>query len=232
LLLGAILEELALTARLHIPTTSMTDKDLATVQNELAALRARVAQLEAEARATEPLNNEWTRRYYLTYYATTGFFLGMIAAVISLLFNVVGSMFAGHHPLQLIRVYLTFGLGERALDLQLDRGDGGLALIIGCCLYIATGMLLGVLFQVVLSRFADKATLMKRVAIATALALVVWVVNFYLLLSWIQPLLFGGNWIVTQIPWWVGALTHCVFGWTMALTYPLGMYEPYRVRTE
>jgi len=210
----------------------MTDKDLATVQKELTELRARVTQLDAEATAAEPLNIEWTRRYYLTYYATTGFFLGMIAALVSLLFNVAGSLLVGQHPLQLIRVYLTFGLGARALDLQLDKGDGGLALIIGCCLYIATGMLLGVLFQVVLSRFADKATLIKRVAIATGLALIVWVVNFYLLLSWIQPLLFGGNWIVTQIPWWVGALTHLVFGWTMALTYPLGMYETYRVRTE
>ena len=172
----------------------MTDKDLATVQKELTELRARVTQLDAEATAAEPLNIEWTRRYYLTYYATTGFFLGMIAALVSLLFNVAGSLLVGQHPLQLIRVYLTFGLGARALDLQLDKGDGGLALIIGCCLYIATGMLLGVLFQVVLSRFADKATLIKRVAIATGLALIVWVVNFYLLLSWIQPLLFGGNW--------------------------------------
>jgi uncharacterized membrane protein (DUF485 family) len=95
-------------------------------------------------------------------------------------------------------------------------------------------MLLGVLFQVVLSRFADRAILMKRMAIASALALFVWVVNFYLLLSWIQPLLFGGNWIVdpNYLPPWVAALTHLVFGWTMAAIYPIGMYEPYRVRTE
>jgi hypothetical protein len=158
----------------------------------------------------------------------------MIAAVTSLLFNVVGSLMIDQHPLQLIRVYLTFGLGARALDLQLDHGDGGLALIIGSCLYIATGMLLGVLYQIVLSRFADNATLTRRVTISTALALVVWVVNFYLLLSWIQPLLFGGNWIVDShfLPPWVAALTHLVFGWTMAVIYPLGMYEPYRVRTE
>jgi hypothetical protein len=31
----------------------------------------------------------------------------------------------------------------------------------------------------------------------------IWLVNYYLLLSWIQPLLFSGNWIVTQIPPWV-----------------------------
>jgi len=89
----------------------MTHHDLATVQRELSNLRQRVEQLEEEAVAAEPLSREWTQRYYLSYYATTGFFLGTIGAVTSLVFNIVGSLFVGQHPLQLIRVYLTFGLG-------------------------------------------------------------------------------------------------------------------------
>ncbi len=212
----------------------MTERDFAAVQAELAELRTRVAQLEAEVEAPTPANGEWTHRYYLTYYATTGFFLGMIAALMSLLFNVVGSLFAGQQPLQIIRVYLTFGLGQRALDLKLNQGDDGLLLIIGCCLYVATGMLLGVLFQVVLSRFADQSSLGKRLVVATVLALVVWVVNFYLLISWVQPLLFGGRWMVdpTFLPPWVAAATHMVFGAAMAVIYPLGAYEPYQVRTD
>ena len=210
----------------------MADTDINVVQRELADLRARVAQLEDEAAAAQPLNTEWTRGYYLTYYATTGFFLGMFAAVASLALNVVGSILVGQHPLQLIRVYLTFGMGARALDLQLDKGDGGLALIIGCCLYIATGMFLGALFQVVLSRFVAQTGLGQRLAIASALGVAVWIVNYYLLLVWLQPLLFGGNWIVEEIPWWVAALTHLVFGWTMALVYPLGTFEPYRVQVD
>jgi hypothetical protein len=210
----------------------MTDKDLAAVQRELADLRARVAELEEESSAAEPPSLEWTRGYYLTYYATTGFFLGMLAAIASLAFNIVGSLLVGQHPLQLIRVYLTFGLGSRALDLHLHGGESGLMLIIGCCLYIATGMLLGTVFQVVLSRFAGQAGLGQRLALASALGLTVWIVNYYLLLAWIQPVLFGGNWIVAEIPWWVAALTHLVFGWTMALLYPLGTFEPYRVRMD
>jgi hypothetical protein len=210
----------------------MTDQEQTAIQRELAELRARVAQLESEVASPAPPDRQWTRGYYLTYYATAGFFLGMIAAVASLVFNIVGSLLVGQHPLQLIRVYLTFGLGRKALDLELDQGDGGLALIIGCCLYIATGMLLGVIFQVVLSRFADRGPLAKRLAIATVLAVAVWLANYYLLLSWIQPLLFGGNWIVELIPVWVALLTHLVFGWTMALVYPLGMYEPYRAVSE
>lgn len=209
----------------------MTNRDFTALERELAELRARVAQLEAEAGASEPPNREWTRGFYLTYYATAGFFLGMIAALASLLFNVVGSLLVGQHPLELIRKYLTFGLGERALNLGLNQ-DGGLTLIIGCCLYIATGMVLGSLFQVVLSRVADAESFVKRLLIASILALAVWLVNYYLLISWIQPALFGGSWILKEIPWWVAALTHLVFGWTMALLYPLGRFEPYRVQTE
>jgi hypothetical protein len=208
----------------------MPERELATIESELAALRRRVAQLETEAAGQRP-DREWTRRFYLSYYATAGFFLGMLAALASLLFNVIGSALIGQHPLQFIRVYLTFGIGERALDLQLDR-DGGLTLIIGCCLYIATGMVLGSLLQVALAATCDAKGFGARIVVASVLALLVWLVNFYLLLSWIQPLLFGGNWILTRIPWWVAAATHLVFGWTMAVVYPLGRFEPYRVRTE
>jgi hypothetical protein len=210
----------------------MAEKDFATLQRELALLRKRVDELEEEKVAAEPLSRDWTRRYYLSYYATTGFFLGMFAALASLLFNVVGAWLMGLHPLKLIRVYLTFGMGERALHLRLQGGDEGLALIVGIKLYIATGMLLGSVFQVVLSGLAERGTLVQRLVIASVLGLAVWIVNYYLLLSWIQPWLFGGNWIVSEIPWWVGALTHLVFGWTMAVMYPLGAYEPYRVRMD
>ena len=209
----------------------MTDNELTALHRQLAELQSRVTQLEAEVETGPPRDRAWTRGYYLTYYATAGFFLGMIAAVSSLLFNVVGALSVGEHPLQLIRVYLTFGLGSRALDLELDQ-HSGLTLIIGCCLYIATGMLLGIIFQLVLSRLADRASLAKRLVIASMLAILVWFVNYYLLLSWIQPLLFGGNWIITEIPSWVAVLTHLVFGWTMAALYPLGKFEPYRVVTE
>ena len=33
------------------------------------------------------------------------------------------------------------------------------------------------------------------------------------------------------LPWWVAAATHLVFGWTIALLYPLGEYTPYRKAT-
>jgi hypothetical protein len=210
----------------------MTEQHLHTILNELSELRSRVAQLEAEvgdemADAHAPA---WSRGFYLTYYATAGFFLGMIAALASLACNVVGSSVVGQHPLQLIKVYLTFGLGERALDPQLSDG---LVIIIGCCLYIATGMFLGIPFQIILTRFANGGGLPARLAIASVVAVAIWLINFYLILSWLQPMLFGGNWIVDpkHLPVWVAVLTHLVFGWTMALVYPLGKFEPYQART-
>jgi hypothetical protein len=51
----------------------------------------------------------------------------------------------------------------------------------------------------------------------TILALAVWAINFYGVMSWLQPLLFGDRWITDLIPWWVAAVTHLAFGWTVAL---------------
>ncbi len=68
---------------------------------------------------------------------------------------------------------------------------------------------------------------------ASVVSLAIWGINFYGILSWLQPLLIGGdpgNWITnpSYLPWWVAAATHLVFGWTIALLYPLGEYTPYR----
>ena len=99
---------------------------------------------------------------------------------------------------------------------------------------LATGMLLGIVFHVMLTRFASRSGLSGRLAWASAIAVAVWLVNFYLLISWLQPLLFGGTWIIDnkELPWWVALATHLVFGWTMALLYPWGLYHPYRLQTD
>ena len=210
--------------------------DSAAKKARLAELQAEAARLEAEVEAEAFADSvrDWAKRgYYLTYYATAGFFLGMVAALVSLMFNVIGASIAGKDPLQLIKVYLTFGLGAKALD---PAFDSGLAVAMGCVLYIATGMLLGIIFHVILTRYASQACLGGRLVWASGIAIAVWFVNFYLLLSWLQPLLFGGNWITSTnpvyLPWWVALATHLVFGWTMALVYPWGLFHPYRLQTE
>ncbi len=198
------------------------------VRDELDRLKARVELLENAMVDEVPLSFE-PKDYYLGYYATTGFLLGFLGACTSLLANVVGSVFwsqvtgKAQHPLHLIQVYLTFPLGEQSLET-----DTGLLLTIGCVLYMGTGMLYGMFFQVLLSRLFPNSTLPARLLICSVLAIGVWILNFYFVLSWVQPLLFGGNWIVTMVPPWVAAATHLVFGWTMAIVYPLGEFHTYR----
>jgi hypothetical protein len=204
-------------------------------KTELAELRQRVQQLEAELLREQASPEPWQPQgFYGSYYATTGFMLGMLAAVASLLVNVVAAPIAGKHPLDLIRVYLTFPLGEKALALTTGGEDvyvvgDGVIVAFGCCLYIATGMVLGMLIHVALSRLIPKAGLPIRLVVASLLATALWAINFYGILAWLQPALFGGNWITdsTVLPWWVAFATHLVFGWTMALIYPWGQYQAY-----
>jgi hypothetical protein len=146
--------------------------------------------------------------------------LGFFAAASSLLFNIVGSVIVRQHPLELIRIYLTFPLGEKALSIE-----SGATLALGCCLYLATGMIYGIPFHLVLSRFFDKASWLARLGVVTGMGIVLWLINYYVLLSWLQPAFFGGNWIVTMIPWWVAALTHLVFAWTLLLIDHWGHFD-------
>jgi hypothetical protein len=151
----------------------------------------------------------------------SGMLLGAMAGCVSLMVNVIGSValpaITGEpqHPLRLIQIYLTFPLGETALRL-----DGGLTMAAGCGLYLLTGVIYGVIFEFVLSTYFPRAGLGARLLMSSALMLVVWIINFYAILSWLQPLLLGGRWIVELIPWWVAGLTHLVFGWTMAAIHP------------
>lgn len=199
----------------------------------IAELKEELRRLETELAQEAPPKHWRPTGYYTAYYATTGFLLGIFGAATSLLANVIGSLAWSslrgepQNPLKLIQVYLTFPLGEAALKI-----DTGVTLAIGCCLYLGTGMLYGMLFQLFLTRYAPEVSLWRRLAISSVLALTIWMVNFYGILSWLQPLLFHGDWIVELVPWWVGAITHLIFGWTMAVVYPLGLYAPFKPQTE
>ena len=201
---------------------------------ELTELHERMQRLESDL-ATEETLGQWPPKgFYLEYYATTGFLLGIFGAMASLLANIIGAPIAGKSPLELIRVYLTFPLGARALELASQQTDvyvigDGVMLAIGCCLYLATGMLLGVPFFIALARLTIGKSTAYRLLVATVLSLVLWLVNFYGILVWLQPALLGGNWITYPaiLPIWVAAVTHLIFGWTLALAYPLGRFQPY-----
>ncbi len=215
------------------------DSELEAKQRELLELRQRANELEGvilEVAASRP----WSLTgFYTAYYALTGFMLGLIAATVSLVFNIIGAAVAGKDPLELIRIYLTFPFGEKALLLsnQAEKVyaiDNGVILAVGACLYLATGMLLGVPFHVIAMRFTAKATLVPRLAFGAALGIFLWFFNFYGILSWLQPMTCGGNWITNPdyLPWWVAAATHVVFAVAMVLVSPLGQYVPYHSPVE
>lgn len=217
----------------------MLDSGLEQQRQALSQLRREVARLEAEI-AEQEVPEPWSpQRFYSAFYVMTGFVLGGVAAMASLLFNVIGATVAGEHPLRIIGVYLTFPLGEQALRLTSAAGtdyviDDGVILALGCCLYIGTGMVLGVVFHTVISMLSEGRPLVIRGIVGTLLGVLVWSVNYYGVLVWLQPLLFGGRWITDDslLPWWVALSTHLVFGWTMAVMSPFGAYVPYRRPTD
>ncbi len=188
---------------------------------ELERLRNEVARLETELRDSPP--GPWAPpNYYMSYHTLAGMVLGFVGACSSLLFNIVGSAIVDQSPFQLIRVYMTFPVGAAALEIS-----DGMALAGGCALYLCTGALFGIPFHLLLSRWFAASGVITRFAAVTILGLALWLVNFYLLLSWMQPALIGGNWIVELIPWWVAMLTHLVFAWTMLLVDRWGSFVPY-----
>ncbi|MCG3175699.1 MAG: hypothetical protein MOGMAGMI_00632 [Candidatus Omnitrophica bacterium] len=186
----------------------------------LEQLRNQVRVLEDELARPEPGEHWAEGRYYTAYHVLAGMMLGFLAAASSLLFNVVGSLLIRQHPMEIIRVYLTFPLGERALSIE-----SGAILALGCCLYLSTGVVFGVLFHLVLSRFFEGRPPVQRWGVVTAMGLALWVVNYYGVLSWLQPALFGGDWIVRLVPAWVAALTHLVFAWTLLVADDLGRFD-------
>jgi hypothetical protein len=136
------------------------------------------------------------------------------------LLNVIGSVIVGQHPLEIIRVFLTFPMGQSAFT-----SDSSVALLIGVMLYVITGACYGVIFEVIIARYFVKSPKRTRWIAGTLLGIAIWILNFYLILSWLQPTLFGGTWILDKIPAWVAMLTHLVFAWTMLVIGEWGHFE-------
>lgn len=209
--------------------------DLTSKHVEFEQLKRKVELLEQELGELSAESSWEPSSFYWAYHVTSGFLLGAIGAGVALLMNVVLAPIAGKHPLELIRVYLTFPLGAEALSLADGAGGvpavrDGMVLAFGCCLYLGTGMLIGMPFHVGLTRLTPDGSVRNRLLVATGLSLAIWLIGFYGILSWLQPRLFGGNWITSgqHLPWWVAAATHLVFGWTMALIAPLAKFLPYQ----
>ena len=67
-----------------------------------------------------------------------------------------------------------------------------------------------------------------HIGLGAGYGLLMWVVNFYVVLSWLQPALVGEPYVLNLMPVWVAILTHLIYGLTLGLLVPLGRFVPYR----
>ena len=102
-------------------------------------------------------------------------------------------------------------------------------LFVGCSLYLITGALYGAGFQLGMRTFFPDVSTPKLWQLATVFGLAIWLFNFYGVLSWLQPLLLGGNWIVSMVPIWVALLTHLSFAWFLAIGHGWNRRSPHGI---
>ena len=153
------------------------------------------------------IHEEWS----LVYWGTVGALAGFLGSVTSLVANVLGAWALGIETLMLLRVYGTIFEGADALQLENTTFIAEVLLF-----HIVVGGMFGVVFVTLTSRLPQIRKLVHYAAAGLVFGLLLWIGNFYLILSWLQPLVSGDAYIVENIPWWVAALTHICYGLTLA----------------
>jgi len=188
---------------------------------EIEQHRAAIIDLEAQLR--EPVTHSWPPvGFYLTFYIVAGATIGILGSVTSFAFNVLGSLLVKQDPLLFLRVYGTVFLGAKALTTD-DLNFFMLVAIV----HFSVGASAGAVFQVVISRFVpDRPAL--QIVLGGVYGLLMWIVNFYLIIAWLQPRLFGQAYVLELMPVWIAALTHLIYGLTLGVLQPLGRFVPYR----
>jgi len=206
----------------------MTD-DRAALQKEIADQRVVLRGLEERLRALDRPTTlpSWPPEgFYLTFYVIAGILLGILGSITSFLFNVVGSLIVNQDPLRILRVYGTVFLGEAALT----TSDLNFFMLVGV-VHFSVGAAAGAVFHVLVNRFAADRPAVTVIALGAAYGLFMWVVNFYFVLSWLQPRLVGDAYVLRLMPAWIGAATHLIYGLTLGVLQPLGRFVPYRPQT-
>jgi hypothetical protein len=189
--------------------------------------RHRNALVALESQLTEPATAHWPPiGFYLTFYIVAGTTIGILGSLASFIFHVVGSLIVNQDPLKFLRVYGTVFLGARALTTE-DLNFFMLVAVV----HFSIGAIAGAVFHVLVNRFVPERTGLQ-IGLGVAYGLLMWIVNFYLVLSWLQPRLVGEAYVLQLMPAWVAALTHVIYGLTLGLLQPLGRFVPYRPATQ
>jgi hypothetical protein len=193
------------------------------ILSQIEQHRAALATLESRLRAAEPVDAPWPPPgFYLTFYVVAGLLLGILGSLTSFLFNVLGSLVVNQDPLRILRVYGTVFLGAKALTTD-DLNFFMLVAVV----HFSLGAVAGAVFHVLANRLVPDRPAFQ-IVLGGLYGLLIWVVNFYCILIWLQPRLVGQPYVLELMPVWIAALTHLVYGLTLGVLQPLGRFVPYR----
>jgi hypothetical protein len=185
--------------------------------------RHRSALIALESQLAEPATTHWPPvGFYLTFYVVAGTTIGILGSLTSFIFHVLGSLMVNQDPLMFLRVYGTVFLGPWALTTD-DLNFFMLVAVV----HFSLGAIAGAVFHVLVNRFVPDRTGLQ-IGLGVLYGLLMWIVNFYLILSWLQPRLVGEAFVLELMPAWIAALTHVIYGLTLGLLQPLGRFVPYR----
>jgi len=192
----------------------------------------RAVLLELEAKLLEPVAptperapHGWPPKgFYLTYYVVAGMLIGILGSLTSFLCNVLGSLVLEQDPLLFLRVYGTVFLGPKALVTD-DLNFFMLVAVV----HFSVGAAAGAVFHVLVNFYAPERPVL-HVALGVLYGILMWVVNFYVVIAWLQRDVFGEAYVLNLMPAWVALITHVVYGLTLGLLQPLGRFVPYRVQ--
>jgi cytochrome c oxidase cbb3-type subunit 2 len=191
------------------------------VRRQIEEHRRAIAALEG--RLVEPRGPGWPPAgFYFTFYVVAGMIIGILGSLASFAFNVVGSLLVNQDPLRFLRVYGTVFLGERALTTD-DLNFFMLVAVV----HFSVGAAAGAVFHVLVNRFVPTRSGLQ-LGLGAAYGLLMWVVNFYVVIAWLQPRLVGQAYVLALMPAWVAVLTHVVYGLTLGALQPLGRFVAYR----
>lgn len=194
------------------------------LEREIEEHRAAIATIEARLRVIEPpARPSWPPAgFYLTYYVVAGTLIGILGSLASFLVNVVGSLVVDQDPLRILRVYGTVFLGARALT----TSDLNFFMLVAV-VHFSVGAVAGAVFHVAVNKFVPDRPVLQ-IILGGAYGLCMWIVNFHLVLVWLQPRLVGEPYVLELMPTSIAVLTHLVYGLTLGILQPLGRFEPYR----
>jgi hypothetical protein len=197
------------------------------IEEQRAALRvleARLVEVAAfRAGVDEPLPPGWPPKgFYLTFYVVAGLMLGVLGSIVSFACNVLGSLLVRQDPLMFLRVYGTVFLGPAALTTD-DLNFFMLVAVV----HFSVGAVAGAVFHVLVNYFVPERVGLQ-IGLGALYGLLMWIVNFYVVIAWLQPRLFGEAYVLALMPAWVAALTHVAYGVTLGALQPLGRFVPYR----